>query len=257
MFYYFKILDIMIIGSNIIYREKLSSTNALAARMLSTNRPQEGTLIYAYEQCEGKGQKGSSWVSEPGKNLTISTILYPVFLEAAQQFMISKAVSLAIAEFLDDYASPVSIKWPNDIYHKDDKIAGILIENSLEGNKIINTVAGTGININQASFPPGLPNPVSLKILSGQEYHLDRLLPAFCRKFDLWYGRLRSGRLSFISESYLERLYRFNEPAEFITISDGSLRGRIKGVDGFGRVIIELPGGKERFYGFKEIEFSD
>ncbi|MDZ7737640.1 MAG: biotin--[acetyl-CoA-carboxylase] ligase [Bacteroidales bacterium] len=245
----------MIIGSNIIYREKLSSTNALAAQMLSSNRPEEGTLIYAYEQSEGKGQKGNSWISEPGKNLTVSIILYPDFLEAGQQFMISKAVSLAIAELLDDYSASISIKWPNDIYHKDDKIAGILIENALEGNKIVNTIIGTGININQTIFPPALPNPVSLKILNKREYHPEKMLSAFCRIFDLWYGRLRSGHLSNINEPYLERLYRFNETAEFSTAGGDRLQGRIAGVDSFGRLIIESTEGNLSYYGFREIEF--
>ncbi len=247
----------MIIGSNIIYREKLSSTNALAAQILSSNRPEEGTLIYAYEQSEGKGQKGSNWISEPGKNLTMSIILYPDFLEAGQQFMISKAVSLAIAELLDDYASSISIKWPNDIYHKDDKIAGILIENALEGNKIVNTIIGTGININQTVFPSALPNPVSLKILNGREYHTEQLLSDFCRIFDLWYDRLCSGQLSFINKRYLERLYRFNETAQFSTAAGDRLQGRIVGVDGYGRLIIESTDAKVSYYGFKEIEFSN
>lgn len=247
----------MIVGSNIIYRKKLPSTNTVAAEMLSGKPPPEGTLIYAYEQNEGKGQRGNSWLSDPGKNLTMSIILYPDFLEAGQQFMISKAVSLAIAELIDDYSTSISIKWPNDIYHKGDKIAGILIENSLEGNRINNTIIGVGININQAVFPPGLPNPVSLKILNGCDYDIEQMLSSFCRIFDSWYSRLSAGQLSYINERYLERLYRMNEPAQFSTTDDGCLQGMIKGVDEFGRMIIELPDGAIRSYGFKEIDFRN
>ncbi len=247
----------MIVGSNIIYHKKLPSTNTVAAEMLSGKPPPEGTLIYAYEQSKGKGQRGNSWLSEPGKNLTMSIILYPVFLGAGEQFMISKAVSLAIAELLDEHSASTSIKWPNDIYHKGDKIAGILIENSLEGNKINNTLIGVGININQTVFSPVLPNPVSLKIINGHDYDIEQMLSAFCRIFDTWYSRLRSGQLSYINERYLERLYRLNKPAEFTTTADGCLQGMIKGVDGFGRIIIELTGGELRTYGFKEIEFRD
>ncbi len=245
----------MLIGSNIIYREKVSSTNELAAEMLAGKTVVEGTVIYAGEQCKGKGQRGNEWISEAGKNLTVSIILYPGFLEADQQFMISKVISLSIAGFLDAYSDAISIKWPNDIYHKDDKIAGILIENSLEGNKIQNCIVGAGININQVNYPPEIPNPISLNIINKREYDIADILAEFCKTCDKWYSRLREGQLDYINKQYTSRLYRLNVASDFIT-PEGPVRGRIRGVDRFGRIKIDKGNGNTIVYGFREIEFT-
>jgi BirA family biotin operon repressor/biotin-[acetyl-CoA-carboxylase] ligase len=246
----------MLIGSNIIYREKVSSTNKLAAEMLAAESVAEGTLIYAVDQYNGKGQRGNKWVSEAGKNLTVSIILYPGFLEADKQFMISKVISLSIAGFLDAYSDSISIKWPNDIYHKDDKIAGILIENSLEGSKILNSIVGAGININQVTFPPEISNPVSLSMINKREYDIGTAMVEFCRTCDIWYNRLRKGHLSYIDKQYTDRLYRLNIPSRFIT-ARGTVSGKITGVDRFGRIKIEMDNGNNEVYGFREIEFTD
>ena len=225
----------MPIGSRIIYRDKVSSTNTLAREILDDDSSCEGTVIFASEQSKGKGQGNNTWLSEAGKNLLVSIITKPVFLKADQQFLISKTISLAIASMLDNYSGSISIKWPNDIYYKDDKIAGILIENSLEGNKIKNSVIGAGININQASFPPGLPNPVSLSMIKKREYDIADVLSDFCRISDDWYSMLKAGQLSYINQVYISRLYRFNRPSFFKT-DQGRARGRIKGIDKYGRL---------------------
>ncbi|MFO7851610.1 MAG: biotin--[acetyl-CoA-carboxylase] ligase [Bacteroidota bacterium] len=243
----------MIIGSNIIYREKVSSTNELAAEMLDKSIVPEGTVIYAADQYMGKGQRGNTWLSEAGKNLTASIILYPDTLEADQQFLISELISLSIAELLDTYCDSISIKWPNDIYYKDDKIAGILIENSLEGKRIQNSVAGVGININQNNFPPEIHNPVSLNIINKREYNIREILDEFCKVCDRWYTRLKKDELDYINNKYQERLYRLGIPSVFIT-PEGRLRGIIKGIDRFGRIKIEKTNGDTVVYGFREIE---
>ncbi|MEA1886262.1 MAG: biotin--[acetyl-CoA-carboxylase] ligase [Bacteroidota bacterium] len=244
----------MRIGSNIIYREKVSSTNELADELLNKTTVPEGTVIYAGDQYMGKGQRGNNWISEAGKNLTVSIILYPDFLEADQQFLISEILSLSITELLDAYSDSISIKWPNDIYYKDDKIAGILIENSLEGNRIQNCVAGAGININQTNFPPEIHNPVSLNIINKREYDIREILGEFCKICDRRYSRLRKGQVDYINNKYRERLYRLGIPSVFIT-PEGRVRGIIQGIDRFGRIKIEKPNGDTAVYGFREIEF--
>ena len=245
----------MLIGSNIICNEKVSSTNEVAAEMLRADTVAEGTIIYAGEQLKGRGQRGNRWVSEAGKNLIVSIIVYPSFLEAEQQFIISKVISLSIAEFLDAYSDSISIKWPNDIYYKDDKIAGILIENSLEGNKLKNSIIGTGININQVNFPQEIPNPVSLSMINKREYDIGTLLAEFCSTCDKWYNRLREGYLNDIDKKYRSRLYRLNIPTMFTT-AKGTFKGRISGVDRFGRIKIEMDDGKTGVYGFREIDIT-
>ena len=147
----------MIIGSKLLFFENLPSTNSHAASLLRDNKVSEGAVIYTNYQSAGRGQGGNKWESEENKNLLISIVLFPSMISPADQFLLSMAVSLGICDFLDRYISAISIKWPNDIYVKNDKIAGILIENSIMGDHIENTIAGIGININQEKFMSDAP----------------------------------------------------------------------------------------------------
>src|SRR4030043_1139663 len=157
----------MIIGSNIIPYENLTSTNTEAALLLKKNNIPEGTVIHTEYQTAGRGQHGNRGESEKGKNLLISIILYPGSVKSEEQFLISMTISLGICDFVDRYLEGSKVKWPNDIYFKDDKIAGILIENSLMGDTIESSVAGIGLNINQENFPGEIRNPVSLRMITG------------------------------------------------------------------------------------------
>ena len=122
------------------------------------------TVVSTYNQTAGRGQRGNSWESEPHKNLTFSVLLKPQHIIAREQFYISEIVSVAIVNTLRKYIidQPIAIKWPNDIYVNDDKICGILIENTLSGYSISQSIAGIGININQQTFLSNAPNPISL-----------------------------------------------------------------------------------------------
>jgi len=139
----------MIIGSDIIHYDSLSSTNSTAWLMVREKELPEGTVISANFQTAGKGQHGNRWESERGKNLLFSIILYPSSVSPDEQFLISMSISLGICDFLKHFLSDIKIKWPNDIYVNGGKIAGILIENSIIGQTIEYTVAGIGININR------------------------------------------------------------------------------------------------------------
>ena len=132
---------------NIIKKNQISSTNTVAIELLKKEELPEGTIIWADEQTKGRGQRGNSWESEPGTNLTISIILFPHFLKAEDQFLLSKVTSLAITDYLANRFNQVTIKWPNDIYVANDKIAGILIENSIIGSSFEYAVIGIGLNI--------------------------------------------------------------------------------------------------------------
>ena len=120
----------------------------------------------------GKGQVGNSWESEAGKNLMFSVLLHPDFVPANQQFLISQISALAVQQMLETFVKPISVKWPNDIYWNDKKICGMLIENDIAGTKLINSIIGIGININQKKFISNAPNPVSLTQITGKEYDL-------------------------------------------------------------------------------------
>jgi BirA family biotin operon repressor/biotin-[acetyl-CoA-carboxylase] ligase len=244
----------MIIGSNLLYFENLPSTNTHAANLLKNNKLPEGTIVYTNYQTAGRGYSSNSWESEEGKNLLISIVLFPSFINAEDQFHISMAISLGIYDFLKRYISCCSIKWPNDIYVNNDKIAGILIENSVIGEQIESSIAGIGLNINQEKFLSDVVNPVSLKLLSGKNYDLHDCLNQLANDLDKRYKQLISGNYSHIKEEYVSKLYRLNEWFEFRD-KKGILNGKILTIGDYGRLRIEKRNGKTGEYSFKEIEF--
>ena len=146
----------------LIHINETNSTNNYLQSLCSEQKVEELTVVVADFQTSGRGQRGNSWESDPGKNLLFSTVIFPEFLEARRQFLISQIISLAIKEELDTYTTDISIKWPNDIYWKEKKICGMLIENDLMGRNISQSIIGIGININQEIFHSSAPNPVSL-----------------------------------------------------------------------------------------------
>jgi len=152
---------------------KIESTDSTSSHLAGIAEGcAHGTAVMARVQTAGRGQRGNSWEAEPGMNITLSLLLRPEGLEPARQFIISQAVSLAIVEMLDNFigADAVSIKWPNDIYVNDSKIAGILIENVISGSAISRSIVGVGLNVNQTEFLSDAPNPVSLKQLLPKVY---------------------------------------------------------------------------------------
>jgi BirA family transcriptional regulator, biotin operon repressor / biotin---[acetyl-CoA-carboxylase] ligase len=247
-------MNIMAIGSKILFIKNLTSTNTHAIRMASGERPPEGTIIRTNFQSAGRGQPGNKWESEDGKNLLISIILYPSRINPADQFLVSMSVSLGMHDYLDSLIAGCSVKWPNDIYINDDKIAGILIESAITGSKIDYMVAGIGLNINQEKFTGDAPNPVSLKNLTNREYDPDSCLADLSVFLDRRYNDLRKENFRAIRDEYLSKLYRFNTPAEFRD-SEGFFEGTISDVDFTGRMTIKDSQGKQRFYYFKEVDF--
>jgi len=244
----------MIIGSNIIFFDTLPSTNTYAAGLIRSKKVAEGTIIRAAYQSAGRGQTGNHWESEAGKNLLISIILYPEDLEVSDQFLISMMVSLGISDFLGGEISGCTIKWPNDIYVNNDKIAGILIENSIMENTILNSVAGIGLNINQRKFSTDTPNPASMSLITGIEYDPELCLSQLAMAIDKRYSQLQSGEHMEIRRSYISRLYRLNEWNDF-SDAEGTFRGRIMSVKDDGLLQIERDDSSLKEYAFKELDF--
>lgn len=244
----------MIIGSEIIRHEKVSSTNSLAAELIRCGRQPEGTIVKASWQGSGRGQQGNKWESEPGKNLLISIILYPEMIKAEEQFYICRTISLGVYDTLNRKTRDVSIKWPNDIYVKNDKIAGILIENSIMGNSISSSIAGIGINVNQEHFFGDAPNPVSLKMITGTEYDPELLLKELCEDIDLRYNMLRQGHWKKLSSDYLNAMFRFGVWNNF-SDNEGEFGGMIEDVRPSGMLVVRKKDGMRKEYAFKEIRF--
>jgi BirA family biotin operon repressor/biotin-[acetyl-CoA-carboxylase] ligase len=244
----------MIIGSKYIFRDKLPSTNSYASKLLRSDTIQEGTIIFTSYQSAGRGQSGNGWESEENKNLLISLILYPSKVSPAEQFIISKTISLGICDYLRHHTNNVSIKWPNDIYINSDKIAGILIEASIIRDEIENIIAGIGLNINQKKFMSGAPNPVSLGLLTGKEYDLKESLLNLASYLDIRYKQLLYGKKAEIDADYVSNLYRYNQWCEF-SDSNGTFEGKIVSVNSGGRLQIEDSRGRIYEYGYKEVNF--
>ncbi len=244
-----------IIGSTIQRIHETDSTNNYAATQLLTKRLQEGIVFVADSQFDGRGQSGNKWESEPGRNLTFSILLYPDFLEIAKQFEISKAISLGIADFLNELTDHVSIKWPNDIYIGQGKAAGILIENSIRANIISSCIVGIGLNVNQQLFVTDAPNPVSLSGITGKEYNLKESLTKLCTKIDARYSQLRNGKFSQIDKDYSDMLFQ-RDVWSFYSDENGRFEGKLLGVDQIGRLMIETRSGKVNKYQFKEVAFE-
>ena len=201
----------------IILLQETSSTNDFLKRMVSTF--ESGTLISAYRQTAGRGQKGNTWEADPGKNVTMSLLIKKPRVGVKEQFAISEAVSLAIVDALEKYVEGIKIKWPNDIYYNDRKIGGILIEHSLADGAIDYTIAGVGVNINQQIFTSGAPNPVSLKIITGKDYDMNIINEVFGENLEKCCDLDGSQeRLEKLHCQYLNRLFRFDgKPYQFVT----------------------------------------
>jgi BirA family biotin operon repressor/biotin-[acetyl-CoA-carboxylase] ligase len=245
----------MIFGSKIVYLEKTESTNLYAQERLSVQDIIEGTVFVAGEQTAGKGQEGNSWESAPGMNLIVSFVVYPTFLIAGRQFSFNKAISLGIKDFIEVLVpSKVTIKWPNDIYAGNGKIAGILIQNNIQGSRIMSTILGIGLNVNQEAFISDAPNPVSLKGITGVDYKLENILKGLCDYLDKRYEQLRAGRFREIDRQYIDSLYRFNEWA-FYHFNGDIIKARITGISDFGLLQLQLENQETLSCGVKEIIF--
>jgi len=242
------------IGSNILSFENLTSTNTYASELLKSDEVKEGTIIKASFQSAGRGQAGNGWESEAGKNLLISIILYPKAIPPSDQFLISMVISLGISDFLGKELQGCTIKWPNDIYVKNDKIAGILIENSVMDNTLVSSVAGIGLNINQHKFTWNAPNPVSMSILTGSEYDIDLCLTQLANAIDKRYESLNKGEHELLRNDYKSRLYRINEWYNYRD-QEKTFTGRIVSVSEAGLLGIETREGNLREFAFKEIDF--
>lgn len=241
----------------IITLKEVDSTNNYLRSLPADKVKNEIVAVVAKRQTAGRGQRGNSWESEPGKNLTFSILVRPTFLEVRQQFILSQAIALSIKEVLYDYVRlpHPRIKWPNDIYWNKKKLGGILIENDLIGKCIDRSIIGVGVNLNQEHFTSNAPNPVSVWQITGHATEPLTILRKIMQRFSFYYGQIKQGETHDLVDKYHKALFRRVGFHKF-RISEGiEFDARIRRVEPDGHLVLEDAQGQMHTFGFKEIEF--
>lgn len=243
------------IGKVLMEFPVLNSTNDYALELLKAGPVPEGLVITAAAQTHGKGQAGARWESEAGKNIAMSVVLQPSFLSPERHFYLNQAIALAVRDTLSSYTDiPFYIKWPNDIIGGNGKVAGILIQTQLQGNRFQHCVAGIGVNINQFDFPEHLPHATSLGKITGREFNLRHLREEMCFQLNIRYAQLREGNLSEISLQYVKHLFKIYSPTSFRRPDGSIFEGVIEGVSQEGKLLLRRGQVLEQFLP-KEIAF--
>lgn len=217
-----------------------------------------GTVIHTPEQTAGRGQKGNTWESETGKNVIFSMLLKKPMVPVANQFYISEAVSVAIVEVLSQYIGEFSIKWPNDIYHDDRKVCGILIEHSIMGSSINHSILGVGINVNQVEFKSDAPNPVSLAQLLDRDVDVDDVLHRVCEAMEkrCAFDAYTESAFEELHKEYLSLLYRKDDKYHRFVLPEGDeFDAKIVEVETTGMLVLERENGMQERFAFKEVGF--
>ena len=231
------------------------STNDIATQMIQSGENVfEGTVIVTDNQTAGRGQRGNTWEASVGENLTFSIIFRPNFLKASDQFQLNVAVSLGVFDFLSKFIDEgLTVKWSNDIYYENQKMGGILIENTLQGYQIGHSVVGIGLNINQTQF--GNLRATSLRNITQnpQRYDLFEMLKKLIESIEKNYLKIRNKEYEFLKMRYLSNLFRFEE-YHYFRKNGQQFLGKITGIDETGKLGIETEG-MVLYFDFKEVEF--
>ena len=227
----------------------VQSTGEIIPKFLNSLEKKESLVVVAEFQTAGKGCGSNSWESEKGKNLTFSLLIHPEDIPASRQFVVSMAMANSIAKVVSMYVKDVSIKWPNDIYVGDRKICGMLIENTLQGSTIKDSIIGVGVNVNQLRFVSDAPNPVSLANLTGKLYDKEMLLQQLLEAFDAEWSDLEGVRMRYLPQLYRRTgFHRYRDElseflAELVTVEDD------------GHLVLRNIDGYAHRYAFKEVTF--
>ena len=241
----------------IIKLNATESTNAYLKELFIDVALNDFTVVVANEQSKGRGQMGTVWESEPGKNLTFSVLKRFDGFMVSQQFMINVMVSMALYEHLKKLQIPdLSVKWPNDILSGHHKIAGILIENILSGDKIQSSIIGIGLNVNQMHFN-NLPNVSSIKLILGKNMDLDELLRSILQSMQETFAVLNAknaSKINAILENYKSILFRKDKPSTFRDENEELFMGFITDVSAEGKLIVTLEDDVKKEFGLKEIK---
>ena len=246
------------LGFPFVELQSVDSTNKYAMNLVHKGMASHGMAIFAHAQTAGLGQRGKTWHSETGKNIALSLIVNPFPIKTFENFKLSYCVAVSVANFLKKIVGDeIKIKWPNDIYWRDRKAGGILIENKVKTSEANNSnwqwaVIGIGLNINQTLFSNDLPNPFSLKQITGKDFDVVELAKSLCAEMNTFFNALITDKSSLLLEQYTSLLYKKDEKVKFkkgLRIFEAT----IKGVSETGQLITQHA--IEERFDFGEIEW--
>lgn len=234
------------------YFDALPSTNQYC-ELLDLNKVEEFTCFCALAQTAGIGQRGNHWEAQPGQNLTFSLVLHPKHLMVVDQFKLTQCLSVAVCDWLSKKISPqeIKIKWPNDIYVGARKICGMLISIKVSCVGLSHAICGIGLNINQTLFPEWVPNPISLKQITGEDYDIKKCLEELIESVRARYEEILMPSLQ---EAYLARLFRNNEPGQYI-YKDQLMAATIVGINHYGQLLLQPAEGEVVACNLKEVQY--
>jgi BirA family biotin operon repressor/biotin-[acetyl-CoA-carboxylase] ligase len=242
-------------GNNIIRLKEVDSTNSYLSQIAAQEKLADGTVVLAEHQMAGKGQRGNVWLAEKGKNLTFSILYYPGTMKINKQFALTQAISLGVYDSLINRCQQVKIKWPNDLYISNKKIGGLLIENSIKGEFIVQTIVGVGLNINQDNFDLPAHKATSLKLEQGQKMDLELELNFLLSNIERRYLQWKNGLHHQLKSQYLEVLYLYQSWHIYQTPNGRYFDGKIVGVEEDGHLLVEDLEQNMHQFGNKEIIF--
>lgn len=237
-----------------VHLEQTDSTNAYLQRQQS-GCDIRNWVVSADGQTAGKGMGSNTWESEVGKNLTFSLALGVDFLPAGRQFLLSEAVALGLVQALDALlpSEKLLIKWPNDIYYENRKLAGILINSTIKANMMDVSIIGIGLNVNQMQFQNWPTHPVSMKMIAGKDFELQPLLEQIAEHIIIKVEQLKYNSTT-IERDYLKRLFRYRTWADY-EVEGRTMQLFITGIDPFGRLLLVDETNKTYCFDIKEIKF--
>lgn len=238
----------LFVGKVRYHFDTLPSTNDFLVELLAKSKPPEGTTVWADNQTAGRGQYGSRWYSAPGQNLLVSVLLYPTWLKASNQWLLSEAIAVAIRDAVADLTQlPARIKWPNDVYLGERKTAGLLLQCALNGAHVQHAIAGIGLNVNQTQFPPEAPNATSMALACGQPFNRPAVLERLLWSLEQRYLQLRQGQTERIRRDYRNHLFGLGQRRRFARPDGNTFDGIPQDVLPDGRLIVQTDQGSAVF----------
>jgi BirA family biotin operon repressor/biotin-[acetyl-CoA-carboxylase] ligase len=248
-----KFINIYYATMPIIKLDAIDSTNDYLKQLSRESELENFTAVMATEQTKGKGQMGAKWVSEKGKNLTVSILIKNIVLDSKNIFDLNIAVALSVIKILKNIQIPnVSIKWPNDIMADSKKVAGILIENSLKADGSFMSVVGVGLNLNQTNFD-NLPQATSLTCITDKKYEPETIAVLLRDALKETIAELTGNRTQ-LWEAYHDNLYKLNYPSAFEDKMGNRFMGIIKKVTQDGKLEVLLEDESTAHYDLKEVK---